>query len=88
MTVAQDMSVSLVEPLEAYKDREDAQYTHGVRGPLQMASAPFRVRDRTYGGLSPGATYFVIPYLTVREAGPDGRHHRYDTGWTGPSSGW
>ena len=27
----------------------------------------------------PGATYFVIPYLTVREDGPDGRHHRFDT---------
>jgi serine protease AprX len=77
--VGQDMSVSLAEPLEAYKDREDAEYTHGVRGLLQMASAPFRVRDRTYGGLAPGATYFVIPYLTVREDGPDGRHHRYDT---------
>ena len=62
------MSVSLVEPLKAYKDREDAEYTHGVRGLLQMASAPFRVRDRTYAGLAQGATYFVIPYLTVREA--------------------
>jgi serine protease AprX len=77
--VGQDMSVSLAEPLEAYTDRDDAEYTHGVRGLLQMASAPFRVRDRTYGGLAPGATYFVIPYLTVREDGPDGRHHRYDT---------
>ena len=76
--VGQDMSVSLAEPLKAYKDREDAEYTHGVRGLLQMASAPFRVRDRTYGGLAPGATYLVIPYLTVRDAGPDGRHHRYD----------
>lgn len=73
--VGQDMSVSLTEPLKVYKDREDAEYTHGVRGLLQMASVPFRVRDRTYGGLAPGATYFVIPYLTV----PDGRYVRYDT---------
>jgi serine protease AprX len=78
VTVGQDMSISLVEPLKAYKDREDAEYTHGVRGLLQMASAPFRVRDRTYGGLAQGATYFVIPYLTVRDAGPDVRHYRYD----------
>jgi serine protease AprX len=78
VTVAQDMSVSLAEPLKTYKDREDAEYTHGVRGRLQMASAPFRVRDRTYAGLAQGATYFVIPYLTVREDGPDGRHLRYD----------
>jgi serine protease AprX len=76
--VGQDMSVSLVEPLKAYKDREDAEYTHGVRGRLQMASAPFRVGDRTYGGLAPGATYFVIPYLTVRDAGPDGPQLRLD----------
>jgi serine protease AprX len=78
VTVEKNMSVSLVEPLKAYKDREDAEYTHGVRGLLQMASAPFRVRDRTYGGLAQGATYFVIPYLTVREDGPDGRHLRCD----------
>ncbi len=29
-------------------------------------------------GLAQGATYFVIPYLTVREAGPNGPYHRYD----------
>jgi hypothetical protein len=76
--VGQDMSVSLAEPLKDYKGREDAEYTHGVRGRLQMPSAPFRVRDRTYAGLAQGVTYFVIPYLTVRENGPDGRHLRYD----------
>ncbi len=74
VTVAQDMSVSLVEPLKAYKDREDAEYTHGVRTLLQMASAPFRVRDRTYSGLAPGATYFVIslPSFMTQSDGRDG----------------
>jgi serine protease AprX len=77
VTVAQDMSVSLVEPLKAYKDREDAEYTHGVRALLQMASAPFRVRDRTYGGLAPGATYFVIPYTYLETRSGQGDERRY-----------
>jgi serine protease AprX len=77
VTVAQDMSVSLVEPLKAYKDREDAEYTHGVRTLLQMASAPFRVRDRTYGGLAPGATYFVIPLPSFMTRSSEGTERRY-----------
>jgi len=78
VTVAQDMSVSLAEPLEAYKDRQDAEYSHGVRALLQMASVPFRVRDRTYGGLAPGATYFVIPYFVTRSGEGTERRYRYD----------
>ena len=78
VTVAEDMSVSLVEPLKAYKDREDAEYTHGVRALLQMASAPFRVRDRTYGGLAPGATYFVVPYFVTRSGEGTERRYRWD----------
>lgn len=78
VTVGRDMSVSLVEPLKTYKDREDAEYTHGVRALLQMASAPFRVRNRTYGGLAPGATYFVVPYFVTRSGEGDERRDRYD----------
>jgi serine protease AprX len=78
VTVAEDMSVSLVEPLKAYKDREDAEYTHGVRALLQMASAPFCVRDRTYGGLAPGATYFVVPYFVTRSGEGTERRDRWD----------
>ena len=73
VTVAEDMSVSLVEPLKVSNDRENAEYSHGVSALLQMASAPFRVGDRTYGGLAPGATYFVVPYSYLdAPSGPGG----------------
>jgi serine protease AprX len=78
VTVAQDMSVSLVEPHKSDKDREDAEYTHGFRALLQMASAPFRVRDLTYGGLAPGATYFVVPYLVTQSGEGTDRRTRWD----------
>jgi serine protease AprX len=76
--VGQDMSVSLAEPLKAYEDREDAEYSHGVSALLQMASAPFHVRDQTYGGLAPGATYFVIPYFVTQSGEGTERRYRYD----------
>jgi hypothetical protein len=37
-----------------------------------------RWESRWYEPLAQGATYFVIPYLMLRDAGPDRRHHRYD----------
>jgi serine protease AprX len=77
--VDEDMSVSLTEPLSGYEPREHEEYTHGVEALLQMASAPFRVRDRTYSGLAPGATYFVVPYFVVRENDAGKRLNRYDT---------
>jgi serine protease AprX len=74
-----DGNVSLVEPLQSNEQSAGKEeYPHGVEVLLQIASAPFRVRDRTYGGLAPGATYFVIPYLEVRQEGANGRHYRYD----------
>lgn len=76
--VDENMGVSLVEPLRDYQSGEHEEYTHGVEMLLQMASAPFRMRDRGYGGLAPGATYFVIPYATLSEDKADGRHYRYD----------
>ena len=39
VVVGQDMSVSLAEPLKAYKDREDAEYTHGVTAPAPDPAA-------------------------------------------------
>ena len=77
VTVAEDMSVSLVEPLKDYQGRDDAEYSHGVMALLQMGSAPFRVGDRTYGGPAPGATYFVVPYSYLDEPGGPGGERRY-----------
>jgi serine protease AprX len=68
--VDEAMSVTLVEPLRNFKPREQEAVddSHGVPSLLQMAAAPFRVHDRSYIGLAPGATYFVVPY--------DGRDER------------
>ena len=65
--VDEEMNVTLVEPLRDYKPREQEDVneyhgSHGVLSLLQMAAAPFRVHDRSYIGLAPGATYFVVPY--------------------------
>ncbi|WP_406697006.1 S8 family serine peptidase [Singulisphaera sp. Ch08] len=57
-------NVTLVEPLSREKIREldRVDDSHGVPSLLQMAAAPFQVRDASYIGLAPGATYFVVPY--------------------------
>lgn len=70
VTVDEDMNVALVEPLRDFKPpgKEDVDDSHGVPSLLQMGAAPFRVHDRSYIGLAPGATYFVVPY--------DGRDER------------
>lgn len=70
VTVDEDRNVALVEPLRDFEppEKENADDSHGVPSLLQMAAAPFRVRDRRYIGLAPGATYFVVPY--------DGRDER------------
>lgn len=69
--------VSLVEPLRDYKPSGGEKYTHGIETLLQMASPSFRVGDREYCGVAPGASYFVVPYAAGRRD-EDGGAQRYD----------
>ncbi len=65
--------VLVVEPLQGGRVIATQEPTHGVQALLQMAGAPFRVGDQAYGGVAPGATYFVVPYLPEpRGNGPRG----------------
>lgn len=72
--VDEEMSVKLVEPLKDFTPRakEKVNDSHGVPTLLAMAAAPFRVHDRDYIGLAPGATYFVVPY----DGGDERRYNR------------
>jgi hypothetical protein len=69
--VNEAMKVTLVEPLRDYqpREKEDVEDSHGVPSLLQMAAAPFRVHDRNYVGLAPGATYFVVPTTAMTSGG-------------------
>ncbi len=78
LSINDELDVSLIEPPFEAHPADGKETTHGAESLLQMASSPFRAGGQDHGGVAPGASYFVVPYLSEKRDEGQGACHRYD----------